>query len=318
MVGRVGVVLVLGVLSLAGCAGAADKEAGGGDDLQRAAQAAQDVAVQATAATGVIRGVVVDSTIKPIAGAQVSLVTGGGRNTTTNADGAFGFEGLAPGSYFLKANKTGFLPTQIAADVVAGVSDPPAVRVLLARDPTYLSPYFQEQKFDGFIECSFSVLALCSLPNSLCEIFGCGNVTPDRYFFVMSVDPGPAFAQSEWVWSATVPTSEQIDFYMENGPGCEGSFFNSTGPQATSPAFVTVEGEEFGALEKGSSSCGVSYRAFSGSTAGLPCVEDQTLGNTCIGATLHQEFTLFLHTFYGYRPPLGWRFTEGPASAPPS
>jgi hypothetical protein len=303
MVGRSAQVpaLLMLVALLAGCASSGGSVSQ--DELGKAEQAARELSVEATATTGVIRGVVVDTAIRPIAGATVSLVSNG-RNTTTNAAGAFGFDGLAPGAYFLLANKTSYEKVQVSVDVKAGDSDPTATRILLSHDASYVLPHFQAQQFKGFIGCTSSAIAACSLPNSLCGIFGCGNVTDDRYFFTLQVEPHPAFAQSEWVWSATVPSNAEIDFYMEAGDGCASKFFNSTGSHA-SPSYVTVDGKGFGDPVEGSSTCGIFYRAFGGTTAGLPCPQD-----LCAGAIVQQDFTLYLHTFYGYRPPAGWRFSQ--------
>ena len=58
--------------------------------------ASLDDELEATAETGVIRGVVVDAAIVPVAGVTVTI-DGLDQETTSNEAGAFGFDGLEPG-----------------------------------------------------------------------------------------------------------------------------------------------------------------------------------------------------------------------------
>src|ERR1041385_6406528 len=67
-----------------------------------------DLGLQATQTTGVIRGVVVADAIRPLAGAKVALSGPEGRTTNTTAQGTFGFDGLAAGTYFVRVSKAGF------------------------------------------------------------------------------------------------------------------------------------------------------------------------------------------------------------------
>ncbi|PYR26252.1 MAG: hypothetical protein DMF98_09555 [Acidobacteria bacterium] len=74
----------------------------------------------APAATGVITGrVTAEGTNAPVAGARVVVMTAGRRagpmgpppQATTDQDGRFAFDKLAPGEYGLNVQKTGFAPT---------------------------------------------------------------------------------------------------------------------------------------------------------------------------------------------------------------
>src|SRR5215467_6608249 len=80
------------------------------------------------AATGGIAGTVKDSTGAVIPGVTVSLsnpgVIGGNQETVTNEQGRYQFTRLVPGTYSVKAELTGFRPSQlnnlnIAADFTA-------------------------------------------------------------------------------------------------------------------------------------------------------------------------------------------------------
>ncbi|MEA3166564.1 MAG: Carboxypeptidase regulatory-like domain, partial [Thermoplasmata archaeon] len=103
--------------------------------------------------TGGIRGIVVDQAIVPVNGAKITL--SGGKNTTSDEEGLFRFTGLEPGDYFVSVAKPGYTAVQQSASVVAGVADPPIVKVLLTRLTT-AQPYLDHFKLDGFYECAFS------------------------------------------------------------------------------------------------------------------------------------------------------------------
>src|ERR1041385_8203063 len=97
--------LLLASVAFAGCAGSARSPSG--DPLQ-------DVHVAATATTGVIRGIVVDIAIHPVAGARTL-------RTNSSATGAFGFQGLPAGTYFIEAHRRGYATSRTGVDVEAGV-----------------------------------------------------------------------------------------------------------------------------------------------------------------------------------------------------
>ena len=62
-------------------------------------------------ATGTVSGTVVDNTNRVVPGATVTLVneaTAGGRSTVSGEQGAFTFQAVAPGSYTVKIELTGF------------------------------------------------------------------------------------------------------------------------------------------------------------------------------------------------------------------
>src|SRR5688572_24479115 len=101
------VLLALALLAplLAGCSGGGDEPAGPDE-------------VQATPTTGILRGVVVDAAIRPMAGVKVSVPVPDGsvRNSTTVDDGAFAFAGLEPGAYVVRAQKLGYLDASVSVN----------------------------------------------------------------------------------------------------------------------------------------------------------------------------------------------------------
>ncbi|MCI0489136.1 MAG: carboxypeptidase-like regulatory domain-containing protein, partial [Blastocatellia bacterium] len=83
---------------------------------------ASNVAVTQTA-SGTLGGVVKDPTGAVIAGAQVSIrneATGETRNATTDDEGRFKIEGLAPGRYTLSVSQTGFKDASRNVQIEAG------------------------------------------------------------------------------------------------------------------------------------------------------------------------------------------------------
>jgi hypothetical protein len=137
------------LVAFAGCASSGGTDEPGSDEFQ-------DLDVQATETTGVILGVVVDESITPIADATVVLQgTGGDKTATTDAQGRFAFGDLQPGTYLLKVSAPQYLSAQSSAEAVAGLADPPVVRVLLTRLFTQ-DPYAELIKFDGYLACAYA------------------------------------------------------------------------------------------------------------------------------------------------------------------
>src|SRR5690348_1474885 len=87
-----------------------------------------ELGLEATSSTGVIRGLVVDDAIRPVPGVKVSVNSQPPAETTTTDQGTFGFDGLAPGTYFLQVSKPGYIAGQQSVDVVAGVAEPPIAK----------------------------------------------------------------------------------------------------------------------------------------------------------------------------------------------
>ncbi|MDQ2936600.1 MAG: carboxypeptidase regulatory-like domain-containing protein [Acidobacteriota bacterium] len=74
-------------------------------------------------ARGTLRGVITDELGATIVGATVTLTdsSGGVKNTTTNGEGVYVFNGLAPGKYVLSASATGFaVSDETEIDLAAG------------------------------------------------------------------------------------------------------------------------------------------------------------------------------------------------------
>src|SRR5688572_666453 len=92
--------------------------------------------LEATPTTGILRGVVVDAAIRPLAGVRITVPQPDGteRNATTPEDGGFAFDGLAPGAYVVHARRLGYLDASVSTNVTAGVAEPEAVRLQMLDD----------------------------------------------------------------------------------------------------------------------------------------------------------------------------------------
>lgn len=260
--------LVAASALLAGCAGGGGgkpKDSGGPQpDFN-------DLGLQATDKTGIIRGVIVDEAVRPLGGATITTTGSDGkaRNTTSSADGAFGFDGLDPGTYFLKAGKPGYRDSQVSAEVVAGVREPPIVKVVLAVDPSEV-PYVASYQYDAFIACSFTLV--------LVSFAACGlapDQTNNAFLVEYPMDKPPKWIQSEAVWESTQALGSSLSLSITDfSTGTQIGVNSTAGP---SPIYVTVNettAQRFNYT--GPSANPVNIRLFSTSAEGTDLVpEDQ-------------------------------------------
>jgi len=292
---------------LAGCT------SGGGTDGP-SEDPTDDLGLESTETTGILRGIVVDEAVRPLVDVLVSLTGPGGQeNTTTTDDGAFGFDGLEPGTYFVAASKAGFGSVQQSAEVVAGVDEPPLVRFQLPVDVA-TRPFFEAFVFDGFMQCSVSVVAVgfaaCStLPAA---------VGTDNFDVTHELSRSPDWLQSEMIWDSTQAVSDGMSLsYSASG---DGALLTNWGQdEGPSPLLVqtnkTLNDEWIG------NSSQVYLRTFNGPIEGSrppdpangdACFDRPALGGclTGVGITLQQQFVIYTHAFYGYTPDETWLFAE--------
>jgi hypothetical protein len=267
---------------MAGCSG------GAGDEEGSALPAAdfEELKLEATATTGVIRGIVVDEAIRPLAGAEIgtTLPDGGAvRNTTSAEDGAFGFDGLPPGTYFLTVSKPGFLTQQANADVVVGISDPPITKVLLTADPTSL-PYVGAYQFDAFIACSFTLVtvsfAACGLAAEQTNNAFLVNYWPDK---------APKHVQIEAIWQSTQALGGELGLSVTAlGPPQVGV----NGTSGPSPIYITIN--ETQALQHNFTSPDesdppITIRLFSSQLSGTDAVPEEQV-HSLWASTLYEPY----------------------------
>lgn len=307
------ITLLLVAVALAGCADGAGEPPGGGDPALR------DLDLRATEDTGVIRGIVIDASVTPVAGATVTL-QGSGASTTTNGNGAFGFSGLEPGSYFLTVEKPGFATVQSSTSVVAGVDEPPVLKVLLERIPG-TQPFVEDLFLAGYLTCGAAVFAT----SVGCTTFGpVADAVGDQSIFSVDYTQAPQWVQGELVWEATQPAAGAFIWeivrseepqtpqphigYRETRESPALAYLNGT---------VTAEHAEW-IVEKG-----LDFRFFGGPHELCRIPAEPPAGSPVgwrfgCGLTLEQEAEVFVHNFYNFSPAEGWRFTVDGAHPLPS
>lgn len=275
-----------------------------------------DLDLEATPDTGIVRGVVVDAAIVPVAGATVKLLD---QEATTDEAGVFGFDLVAPGDHFLRVEKPGYLPAQQGVQVVANVAEPPIVKVLLEVDPVS-APYVELYQFDGFIECSVSAV--------LAGVALCNAAGSENDVFIEEYDLGrvPDFVQAEMVWSSTQAVSDEMNLLL-SAPGESTLLDNYAEAEGESPQVAKANRTTLEHYGVGAGTT-LMIRVFNAPVEGTrppdpvggdDCVDRPALGGclTGVGVTANQEFTVFSHVFHNFLPAEGWQFSvDGAPPAP--
>ncbi|MGB1586617.1 MAG: carboxypeptidase-like regulatory domain-containing protein [Thermoplasmatota archaeon] len=322
---RVGLVVLLLAASLAGCA----EETGPQEESDDTAF--EGLEGRVTEDTGLIRGLVLDDAIVPVAGATVTL-QGEGRTAETTEEGAFLFDDLAPGTYFMTVEKLGYNTTQTSANVEAGVERPDIIKVKLIQDKAN-QPFVEAAQFDGFIMCSGRGIVIGL---AICSTVGVGDDD-----FVRNYEPSfrPAFIQSELTWRSTQALGDALSYSITciAGPPCPDGQVTIARHEGKSPLLLQVNATQAEDFLLGAGEQPITLRVFAHGmeetdvpeetvydTAGIDCVRWPVLFADCIrfggvGMTIDQQFTGYTHMFNLYTPPEDWRFTEdGNPPGPPS
>jgi hypothetical protein len=311
---------VLALLLLAGCTGGSD---GAGTD------APEDIDfgdAKATDTTGIIRGLVVDLAIRPLPGATI-LMAQDNRTTTSGADGQFAFDGLQPGTYFLFVSLTNYTTMQTQAEVVAGVDEPPITRILLERLES-TRPYLETVTKTGFLTLGASI-GITSVGSTIYA--GLVDVGEDSAIWNMPFTQVPMWAQGELVWDQTQPGGGMLIWEMVKGDGQNS--WRGHRETTTSPALAYWNTTVLQSEAENVTKDGIDYRFFGGPhpllAPGGPVVPtresghpacttidttDFVLGKRSLcafgyGLTAQQRADAYIHHFYNFAPPEGWRFT---------
>lgn len=295
---RIAGCLVVLSLVLAGCSGGGKDKAPEDDPFVDAPTP--------TSGKGLIRGLVLTPAIAPIPGVLVSIASIQ-QDRTTDANGAFVFSDLEPGTYFLQVAKPGWTSVQQSAEVVANVQEPPIVKISIEKIPG-AEPRVVTLQADGFMACSFGTpinYGSCSLAQ---------EENPDVYFDIEGV---PRWIQTEIIWESTQPSGDWL-YVVQGICSCDGGVPDVGGarfdevPDATTnhvawatPEFLTehgVGGEDGKQLVVSVSASGPEPETTNGS-----------------GVAYSQAFSVYATFFYNFDPDPSWSFgANGAYEVPPS
>lgn len=302
-------VLVACLVLLAGCADSAEAPP------EEAFDEELDASLRATDDTGVIRGVVVDEAIVPVEGVRVQL-DGQDREATTNAAGAFGFDGLAPGTYFLSVSKLGYQATQASQDVQAGVDTPPVLKVRLISEPSSL-PYVEAITLRGHLACGVAVI----YTSVGCTTNGLLSSTTDSVS-IWSLDFERLFnwTQGELVWKNTQAGAGDFVWQIVQSefPGTPQPHIGYM-ETAGAPALAYLDQATVDEYADWIMEFGIDYRFFGGPHELCPKdVGDPSVNRFGCGVTVDQSTEAFVHHFFNFVPDEGWRYTVDGAPVIPS
>lgn len=270
-------VLLLAATVLAGCA---DEPAPAPVDPDDEKFGELDV----TEDTGAIRGLVLDPTIVPIEGARIALI-GESKETVSDAEGAFAFDALEPGTYFMEISKVGYESAQQSALVVAGEERPDIVKVRLVPDPESL-PLVDTQSWTGYLQCGVG-----SPAGSLNPCFETGSENTHNF----TVSGVPDYVQIEAAWKGTNVLGDSLSIGILDPNGLASNF---AGADCASPCVFRVDRETLVA-NLGEDFTQYMVRVFPGSGEDNPA-----------SVVVEQEFTIYATEFHRIEPDEDWLFVE--------
>jgi hypothetical protein len=293
------VAVALLAMTFAGCAG---QGSDGAPEPTTEPLAFEDLKV--TESKGLIRGLVISETITPIAGAAIILVSEN-KTVLSDAQGAFVFNDLEPGDYFLGISKTGYFTVQSSATVVAGVAEPQIVKVQLVFDAAN-QPFTELLQWTGFFACGTGTNAAggigfnpCAVDAIACDfvdvcLLGSSNV----HEFVFGTARIPDFGQGEAVWTGTQPLGNALNLGWHDEGTADYKSISGESPLI----LPTTREEAVKAHDENITS--LTMRIFPGTGQELT-------------VTLQQRFDVYVTYFYGFVPREGWAFVNDGACAGP-
>lgn len=317
------VVLFVSLVALSGCAGGEVKA----PPVPDASEDFSDIAVEATATTGVLLGVVVDEAIRPISQAKVSLRMGDGsaNDKMTDDQGRFAYDGLEPNTYFLSVSHLQHTSAQVSAEVVAGDENPKVLRVQLTRLFDQ-NPYSEILKFDGFLACAYAFQVSSTCVNDYTRVTGerCVPTSPPQCYcaggcfrdynlarqggnireYVSAVGAGWQSIIFEETWEPTSDAGKNLGFTVSYfaRPNAGHWFGSVNGPN---PILLRLD-------------VGVEHdsASYAGEEPPMIPVEGYDQIFTFFGAgssslVINQKFESFQSSFYYGIPPEGWSFVKG-------
>lgn len=278
---------------------------------------------------GVIRGLVIDTAIVPIADASVSLI-GQDASETTDASGGFLFLNLEPGTYFLEVRKLGFETVQASAAVTTEVQ-PPVLKIQLTPNPSEL-PFVVTDSYEAFISCGFKTLNFV-WDAGWCDPTGAAGIEARDdaiHTFTTGTEQSPEHYQTEIIWEAAQPLSDglvTIQCATDNS-GCDSGVGSDRlcNVRGSSPLVCAISndipsedvpggGNNFTTLSDGAGFTGI-FTIGLFSNCAVQC--DPVTGVWGVGLAIDQSVFMYTNVFYNFRPPVDWMFLNDGLAAPPS
>jgi hypothetical protein len=293
--------VVLAMLIAAMMAGCAQETAEPSDEF------GLDDQLEATETTGIIRGVIVDKAITPVAGVQVALDCAE-PTTVTDENGLFGFSDVEPGSHMLCVTILGYGDLQSSAYVEAGVQNPPILRIMIEADPS-TAPFIEALTFKGHLTCGAAVVYTsvgCTTNPTVAGELG------DTSVWSVDFETIPTHAQGELVWENTQIASGNFIWQIVQSeyPGTPqpNIGYMETTP---SPALTYLDQEVVTENEEWMLTKGIDYRFFGGPHELCPQhTGDSSVNRFGCGLTIDQGAEAYIHHFYNMDMTPGWRFTS--------
>lgn len=230
-------------------------------------------------------GVVVDEAIRPVAGANVTVLA---LNLTVSAsaEGLFVFGELEPGIYNLVASAAGFVPITTQAEVREGETT--RVRIQLARDLNP-QPYHTTLQFEWFDAAGVTLVDFTI--DLVSRSFLGGAVPPqcDRCYFYFDTDMPPEQLLFEAAWEDSIgfPADLKATSYFWTVDGLDSGDYEAD--YCESPCYVLVPMGNFG----------------NDTHYGLALSGDEDW------ITYNQGARLFMTVWYLAGPPEGWSIIAG-------
>lgn len=319
--GALWLICILLVAPMAGCLGGGD---GGSEEVQ-------EQRADVTERLGGLEGVVTDTAVQPVVGANVTLVETN-QTTQTASDGSYAFSRVPPGEYTVRFETSGFVSARETATVQAGQA---AVLDMILTRLSLQEPFTQQLEMTGFVECGVgwkqeaaevvspllydSALAACAVPN----IYLGGNTTNDRFLHNFELEPPLHSVVYELGWDGgdTPATDPPLRTIME----VQG-FINANGSRIMdvrghSPIQVRLEQpawedisqnftercQGLNGSQENDDWCGYNFR-----DTGWPLVLRVFATGGCFDTpasgclVLQQEFTHYVSAFYNQPAPEGF------------
>ena len=288
----------------------------------------EDVDLDVTESTGAIRGVVVNEAIEPVLDATIAISGMAAATTTTDEQGRFTFSALEPGTYFLEVSHPLHTGVQQSVDVVAGVEQPPIVKVQIQR--LYSGdPYLVTVQNDGFFTCSQAGTIVWGYTSSPCHSIGWGTnidlcddygaCLDQKRVFHAEVDAGWQTMVYEMEWEPTAQGTSQrkgmsvSTYHPERN---KNHWFASVSAEAPM-LFAINTGEMHPTAQEGDGPMGpVPAEGMTDMSMYMSVREPEPCTGVvyCPGFAVDQTFQSWLSQAYYLPLPEGWSFLAGDAA----